>query len=433
MYWTSILLLVFVPIVSSVGLYEQCGGEGYGGSTECTLPLQCFRRSRWFSSCQVSCPDRDWECASPESYLKPEVDDVAAQNWEQCGGEGWNGATSCVEYPCEPRSKWYSQCRPDCPREWICSEIPDEEIPDEDLEELELYNSEEVEEEETETDEFPDPSEVDLDELQRKEQALLGEVDEEIDPFAGAEEEEEEEEEEESTLRRRRRNTVRATSCKAEGKSGTCVSTSSCKGKHVAGHCPGAANIQCCIPKSSGGGSSKPSGGSCGGYARAAVRSIKGNGNKGYSVVKIKQAHLVNPGSYSLSPTSSDNTMTTSTACAFDKMATAAKKSGVSIKIASGFRTVARQQYFYNCYRTKRCNGGNLAARPGTSNHGKGVALDLNTNCGKQTRSRPNCGGSRVYQWLYKNASKFGFTRTVKSEPWHWEFRGAGVRRASFS
>ncbi|CAF4229595.1 unnamed protein product, partial [Adineta steineri] len=92
-----------------------------------------------------------------------------------------------------------------------------------------------------------------------------------------------------------------------------------------------------------------------------------------------------------------------------------------------------RQQYFWNCYRSKRCNGGNLAARPGTSNHGKGIALDLNTNCGKQTRARPNCGGSRVYQWLYKNGAKFGFTRTVKSEPWHWEFRGAGVRRASFS
>lgn len=125
--------------------------------------------------------------------------------------------------------------------------------------------------------------------------------------------------------------------------------------------------------------------------------------------------------------------MTTSTACAFDKMATAAKKSGVTIAIASGFRTVARQQYFWNCYVTKRCNGGNLAARPGTSNHGKGAALDLNTNCGKQTGARPACGRSRVYQWLYKNAHKFGFTRTVKSEPWHWEFRGAGVGRASFS
>lgn len=229
---------------------------------------------------------------------------------------------------------------------------------------------------------------------------------------------------------------VRATACKANGKSGTCISTSSCKGKSVPGYCPGAAHIQCCIPKSTGGNTNKPkpsNGGACGGYAKAAVRSIKGNGNRAYSVVKIKREHLANPGSYSLAPSSSDNTMTRSTACAFDKMATAARKAGVYIKVASGFRTISRQQYFWKCYVTKRCNGGNLAARPGTSNHGRGIALDLNTNCGRQTRARPNCGGSRVYQWLYRNAHKYGFTRTVKSEPWHWEFRGVGVRRAGFS
>ncbi|CAF1077982.1 unnamed protein product [Rotaria sordida] len=432
MYWTTILLIVFLPIVSSIRLYEQCGGEGYKGPTECNWPSQCFRRSVWFSSCQISCPSSDWECASSESYLGENADDAGAANWEQCGGEGWNGATWCLDHPCQPRSQWYSQCRPDCPSGWLCSEIPDEEILEEDLEDLESYNPEEVEEEdeeeETETDRFPDPSTVDLDALQQTEQALLGEVDLEEDPFADAEDEEEE-----FTIgRRRRRSTVRAASCKANGKSGTCKSKSSCKGTSVPGHCPGAAHIQCCIAKSSSG-NSKPSGGSCGSYARAAVRSIKGNGNKAYSVVKVKKEHLANPGSYSLSPTSSDNTMTTSTACAFDKIATAARKAGVSIKIASAFRTISRQQYFWNCYVTKRCNNGNLAARPGTSNHGRGIALDLNTNCGKQTRARPNCGGSRVYQWLYKNAHKFGFTRTVKSEPWHWEFRGVGVGRASFS
>ncbi|CAF0785311.1 unnamed protein product [Adineta steineri] len=453
MYWASILLFVLVPIVSSVGLYDQCGGQGYTGSTECNWPLKCFRRNQWFSSCQTSCPSRDWECALPESYSETNDEDTAvAPNWEQCGGEGWKGPTACADYPCQPRSVWFSQCRPDCPREWLCAEIPDEEVTEEELEDIQIYDPEdsveEEEEEETEADGFPDPSEVNLDELQRKEQGLYGEIDLDEDPFAGApeeeESEEEEEDEEESTIRRHRRNTVRATACKANGKSGTCKLTSACKGTSVAGHCPGAKSNQCCIPKTvskpSTGGSkpsaagSKPStSGRCGTYAKAPVRSIKGNGNKGYSVVKIKQTHLASPGSYSLSPSASDNTMTTSTACAFDKMAAAAKKSGVAIKIASGFRTIARQQYFWNCYTSKRCNGGNLAARPGTSNHGKGIALDLNTNCGKQTRARPNCGGSRVYQWLYKNGAKFGFTRTVFSEPWHWEFRGAGVRRASFS
>jgi len=43
-----------------------------------------------------------------------------------------------------------------------------------------------------------------------------------------------------------------ASSCKAEGASGVCKSTSSCTGKSVPGHCPGSSNIQCCIPKAAG-------------------------------------------------------------------------------------------------------------------------------------------------------------------------------------
>ncbi|CAF0898665.1 unnamed protein product [Adineta steineri] len=219
-------------------------------------------------------------------------------------------------------------------------------------------------------------------------------------------------------------------SCTANGKGGSCVATSACAGTSVAGHCPGAASIQCCVAS---GGASGSANGLCGSYAGAAVSSIKGNGNVAYSVVKIRTEHLTNPAIHTAAPTAADNTMTTTTACAFDKMAAAAKQAGVAIKIASGFRTVARQEYFWNCYQTKSCNNGNLAARPGTSNHGKGIALDLNTDCGSQSGAKPNCGGSKVYQWLYKNGAKYGFKRTVQSEPWHWEYVGAGATLASFS
>jgi len=149
--------------------------------------------------------------------------------------------------------------------------------------------------------------------------------------------------------------------------------------------------------------------------------------------VKVRQEHLTNPSAYSLSAHDSDNTMTTTTACAFDKMYSAASQAGVKIKISSAFRTIKRQEYFYNCYINKNCNGGNLAAKPGTSNHGKGIALDLNTDCGKQTGAKPNCASSPVYQWLAKNTNSFGFTRTVQSEPWHWEYKGPGVAVASFT
>jgi len=149
----------------------------------------------------------------------------------------------------------------------------------------------------------------------------------------------------------------------------------------------------------------------CGVYAKAKRSKIRGNGGTTYTVVKINRAHLTNPSSASLSPTASDNTITVGTACAFNTMAAAAKKSGLRLTINSGFRTLARQQYFWNCYVSKKCNGGNLAARPGTSNHGRGVALDINVASGA------------VYNWLAKNARKYGFIRTVPTERWHWEKR----------
>ncbi len=100
------------------------------------------------------------------------------------------------------------------------------------------------------------------------------------------------------------------------------------------------------------------------------------------------------------------------TANAFYKMAKAAKKDGVNIAVVSGFRSMSEQQYLYNCYKCGCCNGGNLAAVPGYSNHQSGHALDLNT-------SSPG-----VYSWLSKHGHKYGFKRTVPSEPWHWEWWG---------
>jgi hypothetical protein len=92
---------------------------------------------------------------------------------------------------------------------------------------------------------------------------------------------------------------------------------------------------------------------------------------------------------------------------AFLKMQAAAHAAGVNLSLTSGFRTMAEQRRLYSCYQTGSCNNGNLAARPGYSNHQNGLALDLSTS-----------------SWLAKNASRFGFVRTVSKEPWHYEFRG---------
>ena len=53
------------------------------------------------------------------------------------------------------------------------------------------------------------------------------------------------------------------------------------------------------------------------------------------------------------------------------------------------------------------------AAVPGTSNHGWGLAVDIDT--GEQGTE------SKVYQWMKENAGDYGF-RTISNEPWHWEY-----------
>ena len=96
---------------------------------------------------------------------------------------------------------------------------------------------------------------------------------------------------------------------------------------------------------------------------------------------------------------------------AFYYMEKAAARAGVSLIVNSGFRTMAQQRYLYNCYKTKRCNNGNLAARPGYSNHQSGDDADLETGRGTNP----------AYRWLVANAHLFNFKATVPSEPWHWE------------
>ncbi len=102
------------------------------------------------------------------------------------------------------------------------------------------------------------------------------------------------------------------------------------------------------------------------------------------------------------------------TANAYWVMQQAAARDGVQIRIVSGFRTQAEQQRLYSCYVNCNCNNCNLAARPGFSNHQSGHALDLNTSNGA------------VLNWLNRNGARFGFSRTVPSEPWHWEWWGGG-------
>ncbi len=103
------------------------------------------------------------------------------------------------------------------------------------------------------------------------------------------------------------------------------------------------------------------------------------------------------------------------TAKAFKVMAKTARKAGVELAVRSGFRSHAKQTRLYRQYRR---GTGNLAARPGYSQHESGRALDLVV-----TREQ-------TYQWLIAHANAFGFHRTVHGEPWHWEYFGDASKTA---
>ncbi len=84
-------------------------------------------------------------------------------------------------------------------------------------------------------------------------------------------------------------------------------------------------------------------------------------------------------------------------------MIAAAKKDGVNLDIISGFRSNAEQKQLYAKY------GPGRAAKPGTSNHEKGVAVDFANTPG-------------AYKWLDKHAAEFGLKTNANSggwEQWH--------------
>lgn len=89
---------------------------------------------------------------------------------------------------------------------------------------------------------------------------------------------------------------------------------------------------------------------------------------------------------------------------------------GTPMCVTDSYRTFAQQ---VDLYRRKP----SLAAVPGTSNHGWGLAVDL---CGG-----PESFSSPQYAWLAANSRAFGWAHPGwaragggREEPWHWEYAG---------
>ena len=116
------------------------------------------------------------------------------------------------------------------------------------------------------------------------------------------------------------------------------------------------------------------------------------------------------------------------------------KQHGTYLSASSSFRSYEDQYYFWKCYVNKNCNGGNLAARPGTSRHEGGLAIDFNVPNGSTANgaisscaSTDNFGSvtdkrspsrwkySELSKWFCANLGTYGFRRPVMNEVWHVE------------
>jgi len=100
---------------------------------------------------------------------------------------------------------------------------------------------------------------------------------------------------------------------------------------------------------------------------------------------------------------------------AYQQLSTAFRQAfGKNLCITDSYRSYSAQVDLYG-------RKPSLAALPGTSNHGWGVAVDL---CGGVDKF-----GTAQYQWMVANAGRYGWVHPSwadqggsREEPWHWEF-----------
>jgi len=90
---------------------------------------------------------------------------------------------------------------------------------------------------------------------------------------------------------------------------------------------------------------------------------------------------------------------------------------GRNIKMTDSYRSYSSQV-------ATKANKGWLAATPGYSNHGWGLALDI---AGPESQ-----WNTTERNWMVKNAPTYGWispdwAQTTKPEPWHWEYAGPSV------
>lgn len=96
---------------------------------------------------------------------------------------------------------------------------------------------------------------------------------------------------------------------------------------------------------------------------------------------------------------------------AWDALVEAAAAAGFDLRITDSYRSYEQQVDLAR--RKGLYKEGGLAAVPGTSNHGWGLAVDADVR------------DPALLAWLRQNGPMFGWHERVPREPWHWEYHAA--------
>ena len=120
---------------------------------------------------------------------------------------------------------------------------------------------------------------------------------------------------------------------------------------------------------------------------------------------------------------------------ALEKLFAASKKAGLDLRAVSGYRSYKRQVTIYNNnVATKgQAYTDRVSAKPGTSEHQTGLAIDV-SGPGIGYGLEQSFGGTAEGKWLAKHAAEYGFVIRYKKgadaltgytwEPWHIRYIG---------
>ena len=124
-------------------------------------------------------------------------------------------------------------------------------------------------------------------------------------------------------------------------------------------------------------------------------------------------------------------------------MLDAARSENIDIGVWSPYRSYATQKMLFERQVQKQKNNGvpadqaedkaaTIVARPGTSEHNTGLALDI--NCANHSFEK-----TAAYKWLKENAAEYGFIMRYSAdkqdktgvihESWHWRFVGINTAK----